>query len=104
MIEKIGEGAEYGLEITGMSHTLEAMHVDGKRWIGLLHINSPSDSALLHPGDALALRDWLNQRLRNFTAIGRPEHDDAECRAAAKDGYLADLCRSCYVNHVGLRP
>lgn len=104
MITPVGKGEGYGLEITGMSHTLKAMHVDGERWIGLLHIDSPTDGALLEPQDALALRDWLNQRLLNMVDTSRAEHDDFDCATAQQDGYLMGLCRDCYVKHTGLRP
>lgn len=104
MIEVTAEGTpEYGLEITGMTHTLSAMHVDGERWIGLLSIESPSRGALLQPEDALALRDWLNQRLLNFASANRAEHDEDECEKARRDGYLADLCLDCYIEHTAIQ-
>jgi hypothetical protein len=99
-IERVGDR----LRLRGRSHELTAMQVDGYTWVGLLHIDSPTDGALLEAADALALRDWLNERLLAHASIDRPEHDDRECRRAAKDAFLADLCRSCYVNHTGLRP
>lgn len=102
MISRVGKDEEYGLRITGMSHTLEAMHVDGERWIGMLHIDSPSDAALLEPQDVLALRDWLNHRLLMFAEIDRAEHDMHECDNARRDGYLADLCEECYLLHARL--
>lgn len=105
MIEHIGLNTpEHGLEITGMSHRLSAMHVDGERWIGMLSIESPTSGALLQPQDVLALRDWLNERLVQFKDISRAEHDDGECARAQVDGYLADLCPDCYVKHVGIQP
>lgn len=98
MIEHVGKGADAGLKFTGMSHTIDIMPVQGERWLGMIHITSPSDAGMMTPEEVRALRDWLDQRLLLHADADRPEHDIDECDKARREGFELDLCRECYMN------
>lgn len=96
-IESHGDGDT--LVIRGRSHTLKAMPVGGAQWVGMFAIDSPNDSALLMPYDALAVREWANLMLTRHLDIDRPEHDDAECLRAHEEKFELDLCPACYTKY-----
>lgn len=51
------------LRLSGTSHTLRAMPVDGSIWCAMIDIESPTHSALLTPEHAVVLRDWLTKQI-----------------------------------------
>jgi hypothetical protein len=53
------------LILYGTSHTLNAMPVDGTYWVGLIEVDSPTNSAMLTEEDARALIQWLNDMIDN---------------------------------------
>lgn len=95
------EHASGDITLKGQSHTLRACEVGGEQWVGLIHIDSPTDGAMLLPEDALALRDWLNQRLWVYADIDRPEHDQSDCTKFGETN-PADYCRECFIERYGL--
>lgn len=57
--EKAEDSFYDGLTFHGVSHTLEAMWVDGDRWCGMIVVHSAADAAMVMPDEARQLAAWL---------------------------------------------
>lgn len=71
------EDRERSLVLVGLTHRLVAMPTQSiGSWIAVLEIKSPSDAASLDLNDAVALRDWLTERIDNAEKPCKCGHSD----------------------------